>query len=157
MLINKKAIEANGGREFEFRYGTESAKVRLRLCPGIKDAEFVKRHTSTDIVRGLPQEKTDWGAVEDDRTDYCIVSWSGINTDDGSGPVPLPCTRENKLWLIKNLPAFGLFVKSYLSLMTTGKVLMTEEEEKNFEPSPVGTGSTGESAADTLGGQSLSA
>lgn len=139
LVIKKDAIIQNPGRDFTFEYGAGTATVRLRPVSRLKQLEIEQAHTRTKTVKGRPIKETDEEAVADDRLDYCIVSWSGIMAEGPEGPVPLECSRENKLWLMNNFPPFAAFVNTNLVSLLNGETTMLEEEEKNSGSSPGGT------------------
>jgi hypothetical protein len=134
--LSRNTLVENPGRVFVFSYGGAEVKVRLRAAPKHKLVEIEARHTTTDVVAGIAISKVNEKAVQEDRYDYNIVDWEGIVMDGQ----PLPCTRENKLFLLQHFPPFAYFVNTTVTGMMSGSIVMTEEEEKNSSSSPGGTG-----------------
>lgn len=69
--------------------------------------------------------------------DYKIVDWE--NTKDENG-VDIPCTTENKFFLIRNIPAFKFMVEGFLV-----ELLSIDQEEAEEETKNSGNGSNGKS------------
>jgi len=128
MIIDKNKMIENPGRKFTFFYEDVEIPVYMRVISKASLLAIEEKHSKTAYVKGQPVKKVDDKAVEEDRADYCVVGWEGFKNPDGS---VLEVTRENKLWLIENFPAFSSFFNRTLVGLLTGETAMLEKEEKN--------------------------
>ena len=61
--------------------------------------------------------------------DYSIVAWSGLIDDKG---IPIECTTENKVFLMRNHIGFARFVAEKLGELSEGYAERLELENKNL-------------------------
>ena len=111
-----KLLQAATGKDdssvntFEFK---EGVTVQLRYVPPDEMRKRTKAVTTTKFRRGKREEVVDDEQLNDDMIDHVIVSWNGFTVKDKSTPpkdVPLTCTRENKIQLVRAWAEFSQFV-----------------------------------------------
>lgn len=136
-VVNKEKLQKNEGKRYDIP-GT-GAWVVLRPATAKVSDEISRRHRKPGTkgkVLGLVDEK----AVAHDRYDYVIVDWGGFVDENGQ---PIPCTREEKIFLMENSQPFSTFVGGALSEM--GDIESNEDAEKlekNSASSPGGSGTS---------------
>ena len=89
------------------------------------------RQKHTTINRGV--EKINGSAMTCDMFDRVVLSWSGINSEDGC---PLACTSENKRLVYEHNSDFAADVLKEMEAVAAERRL---GEEGNSQPGPSGT------------------
>lgn len=71
---------------------------------------------------------TDEDLISDMTWDYCIVDWTGLEDDDGK---PIPCTKENKVFLMRENLQFQTFVMACMGILNEQAERRVADLEKN--------------------------
>jgi hypothetical protein len=119
----------------------ENTKVCLRVCAG-DDLTSIRKQSmkrkvdwkvnpvSKELERKVYIEEADpdGDLFNELLWDFCIVDWAGVL--DGK-KTPIPCTRENKKFLMGKSVKFSSFVVDCLEKLKLFKTNELEEEIKN--------------------------
>ncbi|MBI5189959.1 MAG: hypothetical protein HZA22_04740 [Nitrospirae bacterium] len=138
VVINKQEILSNNG---EWVTWQGKARVKLRPVPNDEGTRINERHTKTGWKKHQPIKEVDERKADEDRWDYQIPDWEGLVDAEGK---PLPCTRENKVFLMRHYVPFAYFVNTVIFEMANGEKVVAEEEAKNSNGSPDGSDGPGE-------------
>jgi hypothetical protein len=125
----------NQGAWFDYPDG---GRIKVRAySPGLI-SEIQERHTIRTVeykrakkhaqLQAVADEKVNMNAAKDDIHDYVIVTWEGFETPDGT---PIECTRETKVNLMNNDPAFYAFVNECVETLVPQLAEDAEDSEKN--------------------------
>jgi hypothetical protein len=118
----------------------EDAKVRIRSIAPFVEERFSKKKRTFEFVLNpktramervgfYPEQTAEEARAErDDLWDYAIVDFEGFK-DSKTGEV-IPCTRDNKLKLMK-VPVFDRFVARCQQLLSSAGIKDREDAEKN--------------------------
>ena len=115
-----------------------------RVCVRAPSDEFMddvrKKTTKVEVefktakkygpLQRLEHTDVDTDLMKEMIWDYSIVGWTGFK----SGDTDIPCTKENKLKLMKGDPRFYSFIDNcvdFLTPTTEAKAAKAEEERKN--------------------------
>ncbi len=127
MKFNLKNL--NPGTFFQFE---EGARICLRLC-NADQYEKIRKQTTKKITsfkngQKMTTEEIDDRAYNELLWDYMIVSWEGLDDDDGN---PIPCTKEMKTLLMNESLRFAHWVSDRLRELTVMIAEENKEAEKN--------------------------
>jgi len=129
--FNKQDI--NPGHWFEYPKG---GRIKLRVLPlGVgasiqtqtekKTVEYKRGQRFEDVV-------VDHATRNSLTWDYCIAEWEGFEWEDEGKLVAIPCTMENKTYLMSNVPEFALFFVSKMQEISSIEADAEEAQRKNF-------------------------
>ena len=104
---------------FEERRKNRKKEYRMVLNPSTRAMERVSYYEDLPFAEAQKEN--------DDAWDYAITGMKNAFTADD---VPMECTRENKLKLMK-VPVFDRFVARCQQLLASSGVKAKEDEEKN--------------------------
>jgi len=116
------------------------AKVKLRsMMPFLEERQLKRKREVEHFLNPKTRsyERTTFfpdptpeqvKAERDDTWDYVILDWE--NFKDAKTKTMIPCTRENKLKLMR-LPVFDRFVAKCLLVIDGSKAVQKEAAEKN--------------------------
>ena len=125
----------NPGVFFPFDEDDEESKdgVTIRLANGDILDQINKKCTKKKVEFRRGQRYEVIEEDEDRRStllwDYVILDWKGLQ-DDKTGE-DIPCTKENKVRLMKGSVKFASFVGNIVEKLTEDTDLYNEELEKN--------------------------
>lgn len=110
----------------------EQGKLCLRVANG-EALDEIKKKTHkkrVEIRRGqrFEVEEVNEALYDELLWDYCIVDWEGILDAKGK---PIPCTRENKVRLLRGSPLFLQLYIDCIGRLDEYRKQALEEEEKN--------------------------
>lgn len=130
----------NPGEWFTFPEN-ENTKVCLRICAGDdlnqirkqsmkKKVEWKVNPSTKRLERNVYEEEVDseGDLFNELLWDFCIVDWVGV-LDASKNPIP--CTKENKKFLMGKSVKFSTFVVDCLDKLRVYKSEELEEEIKN--------------------------
>jgi len=111
--------------------------IILRVLSGEKLEEITNRCRQKRIeVKGSPPTRFEYldfkkGGEEKEfelTWDYCLIGWEGVVDANG---VAIPCTPENKVFLMKGSPKFSTFVMSCVKKVNAEMLIYQEDLEGN--------------------------
>ena len=114
----------------ELRIAADEDLLAMRKRLGIKEKVEYPVNPETRQVNRVVGTNVDEGrsrAINDELTDFCIADWLLL---DAAGN-QIPCTRENKLKLVKGHPPFAKWIVDCLNELRTGEAAQSEAETKN--------------------------
>jgi hypothetical protein len=132
-------IDLNTG-EVVYDEPTSDARVRIRPMAPFIEARLAKLKKTVEHVYNTKsrvmerisyypdQKPEDAQKDKEDAFDYIVIDWENIKNSKTSEVIP--CTRENKLALMKN-PVFDRFVARCQQLLSETGIKKEEIEEKN--------------------------
>jgi len=112
--------------------------VILRVLSGEKLEEITNRCRQKRIeVKGTPPTRFEYldfkkGGEEKEfelTWDYCLIDWEGVIDANGAA---IPCTPENKVFLMKGSPKFSKFVMDGVRKVATALSIHGEGLEGNL-------------------------
>jgi hypothetical protein len=119
----------------------QSGEVSIRPLNAAKREEIrkkaVKRRIEYKHGQRFEVEDTNDDLFSELLWDYAITEWSGLVDDDGK---EIPCTSENKIFLMRNHVGFARFIGDKLELMATEYEGNLEIENKNLSKGSSGCG-----------------
>lgn len=120
----------NKGTFFEFPDG--SGGVSVRVCPAAVIKRINKETTikTAKLKRGQLVKDT---TIDEDKYDamlwdHVITDWKGVFD---SNKIELPCTAENKIFIMNNSIEFAQFIGKCLELLTDDIGVEYKAQEKN--------------------------
>jgi len=124
--------ELNPAAKFTFSDDPDSGVVHIRVMTPGKLAEIRDQTILTKVEyknhNRFEYTEIDYAKRDQIVWDYCIVSWEGLDDDDGK---PIPCTTENKLRLMNEHPGFAGFVNNCLEKLQKDWEKRQDYLEKN--------------------------
>ncbi len=125
--------DPNPGVYFKFdENDPESGEIRIRAVNAAKRAEIQKKCVKKKIEykhgQRFEYSDTNEERFSDMLWDYSIMDWSNLIDDEGEH---IPCTKENKVFLMQNNVAFAQFVGNCLEQMNEAEENRVSRLEKN--------------------------
>lgn len=104
--------DPNPGIWFKFdETDPESGEISIRAVNQAKRKEIhnatVKRKVEYKHGQRFEYQDADDDLFSEMLWDYVIADWTGLEDDDGK---PIPCTKENKIFLMMNNVGFATFL-----------------------------------------------
>lgn len=110
----------------------DGGRICLRLLSP-EEVTAIARKSIKKRVEYKHGSRFEYDEINDDLAfdltfDACITDWEGQVTADGTD---LPCTKENKLKLMRKSPAFAAMVKNNIEKLREAETVEKAEAEKN--------------------------
>ncbi len=131
--------DLNPAAWFDIPDDVDGGRVQLRVCTG-GDLEDIIKKTTRKKVEYKRGQRFEYIEADDQRHqellwDFCIVSWKNIFDANGK---KIPCTKENKLLLMKHSIAFANFIGKCIEQLNSDTAELKSVAEKNSSTLPPG-------------------
>jgi hypothetical protein len=130
--------DPNPGAWFDYPDDPDGFRVKVRVCSGKDLEEIQDKTTKVEVEYKAPKKRAQLQRIEyvvvDEKKqrellwDFCIVDWKNLYDETGS---VIPCTKENKLKLMRESIGFASFIADCLEKLTEEGAKREEEAEKN--------------------------